>query len=57
MLRVRGDPFPMWPAFPTSEYYGPSATPRQQQGTVRLPEPTQDSTGTTGTLPTFIMHR
>jgi hypothetical protein len=30
----------MWPAFPASEYYGPSATPRQQQRTVRLPEPT-----------------
>lgn len=29
----------MWPAFPASEYYGSSATPRRQQRTVRLPRP------------------
>jgi hypothetical protein len=27
----------MWPAFPASEYYGSSATPRRQQRTMRLP--------------------
>jgi hypothetical protein len=27
----------MWPALPTSDYYGSSATPRRQQRTVRLP--------------------
>jgi hypothetical protein len=27
----------MYRAFPGSEYYGPSATPRRQQRTVRLP--------------------
>ena len=27
----------MWPAFPASDYYGSSATPRRQQRTVRLP--------------------
>ena len=27
----------MWPAFPTSEYYGGSATPRCQQRALRLP--------------------
>lgn len=30
-------PFPMQPAFPTSEYYGGSATPRCQQRALRLP--------------------
>jgi hypothetical protein len=30
-------PFPMYRAFPGSEYYGGSATPRRQQRTVRLP--------------------
>jgi hypothetical protein len=29
----------MRPAFPASEYYGSSATPRRQQRTVRLPQP------------------
>jgi hypothetical protein len=29
----------MWPAFPTADYYGSSATPRRQQRTVRLPRP------------------
>jgi hypothetical protein len=28
----------MWPAFPASEYYGSSATPRRQQRTVHLPQ-------------------
>ena len=28
----------MWPAFPASDYYGSSATPRRQQRTVRLPQ-------------------
>jgi hypothetical protein len=27
----------MWPAFPASDYYGSSATPRRQQRTMRLP--------------------
>jgi hypothetical protein len=27
----------MWPALPTSDYYGSSATPRRQRRTVRLP--------------------
>jgi hypothetical protein len=31
------DPFAMRSAFPTSDYYGSSATPRRQQRTVRLP--------------------
>ena len=39
-------------AFPGSDYYGSSATPRRQQRTVRLPKP-EGSAGTAGTLPTF----
>ena len=36
------------------DYYGPSATPRRQQRTVRLPRTHQPgSAGTAGTLPTF----
>ena len=31
------DPFAMWPAFPTSDYYGSSAPPRQHQLTMSLP--------------------
>jgi hypothetical protein len=31
------DPFAMWPAFPTSDYYGSSAPPRRHQPTTDLP--------------------
>ena len=37
MLLVLLSPFPMWPAFPTSEYYGDSVTTRPQQRALRLP--------------------
>ena len=40
-------------AFPGSDYYGPSATPRRQQRTVRLPQTPKSLAGTAGTLPTF----
>jgi len=51
----------LWTAFPPSlvardchDYYGSSATSRQQQRTVRLPRAHQPgSAGTAGTLPTF----
>jgi hypothetical protein len=35
----------MWPAFPTSDYYGSSATPRRQQRTVRLPRTRRGGSG------------
>jgi hypothetical protein len=37
MLLVTLPPFPMWPAFPASEYCGGSATTRRQQRASRLP--------------------
>ncbi|HSH58285.1 MAG TPA: hypothetical protein VK988_01340 [Acidimicrobiales bacterium] len=37
MLLVTLSPFPMWPAFPASEYYGDSATTRRHQRASRLP--------------------
>jgi hypothetical protein len=40
-------------AFPGADYYGSSATPRQQQRTVRLPRTPKGSAGTAGTFPTF----
>jgi hypothetical protein len=43
----------MYRAFPGSDYYGSSATPRRQQRTVRLPQTAKGSAGTAGTLPTF----
>jgi hypothetical protein len=35
----------MWPAFPTSDYYGSSATPRRPQRTVRLPRTRRGGSG------------
>jgi len=37
MLLVTLPPFPMWPAFPASEYYGGSVTTRRQQRALCLP--------------------
>ena len=52
-------PFPMWPAFPTAEYYGGSATTRRHQRTLRLPVRllAADDEGDTGSLPTFTRDR
>ena len=38
-LRARCAPFAMWPAFPSSDYYGPSAPSPGHQQTARLPVP------------------
>jgi hypothetical protein len=43
----------MYRAFPGSDYYGSSATPRRQQRTVRLPRNPRGSAGTAGKFPTF----
>jgi len=49
----------MWPAFPTAEYYGGSATTRRHQRTLRLPVRllAADDEGDTGSLPTFTRDR
>src|SRR5512132_2991788 len=46
-------PFAMWPAFPTSDYYEGSATPRGHQPTTCLPA----CSGQPGALPTFTSDR
>ena len=45
----------MWPAFPTSDYYGSSAPPRQHRPTTDLPTapPEMVRSGTAGMVPTF----
>ena len=51
-------PFPRWPAFPASEYYGPSAPSRPDQQAMRPPGPgrrwRRRRAGRAGTVPTFI---
>jgi hypothetical protein len=51
-------PFLKWPAFPASQYYGPSAPPRPDQRAMHPPEPMRRwrrrSSGRAGTVPTFI---
>jgi len=51
-------PFPRWPAFPASEYYGPSAPSRPDRQAMRPPGPVrrwrQRPSGRAGTVPTFI---
>jgi len=49
-------PFPMQTAFPSSEYYGGSVTPRAHQRTSRLTGRHQRPAAT-GVLPTFTMIR
>jgi hypothetical protein len=46
----------MWTAFPSSEYYGGSATPRARQRTSRLTGRHQRPVAL-GALPTFTMNR
>ena len=46
----------MWTAFPSSEYYGGSATPRAHQRTSRLADRHQRPAAL-GALPTFTMIR
>ena len=52
-------PFPMWTAFPSSEYYGHSAPRRPAQRAVRLARapPGWCCTGRTGTVPMFTVSR
>ena len=52
-------PFAMCPAFPCSDYYGPSAPSRRHQPTVGLPAAALAAAGegNTGTVPTFTMYR
>lgn len=49
------DPFAIWSAFPTSDYYESSAPPRRHQLTTDLPTGQLAATGfgTTGMIPTF----
>ena len=51
-------PFPKWPAFPASQYYGPSAPSRPDRQAMHPPEPVRRwwrrSSGSAGTVPTFI---
>jgi hypothetical protein len=51
-------PFPKWPAFPASQYYGPLAPSRPDRQAMRPPGPMRRwrrrSAGRAGTVPTFI---
>src|SRR3954447_24325433 len=51
-------PSPRWPAFPASEYYGPSAPSRPDRQAMRPPGPARRwqrrRSGRAGTVPTFI---
>jgi len=49
----------MWPAFPASDYYGPSAPARGHQPTAGLPAAAHPGRrkGDSGTVPTFTMSR
>ena len=51
--------FALWPAFPTSDYYGGSATSPAAEPTTRRPAGDLDShqRGRPGMLPTFTAHR
>ena len=53
------DPFAMWPAFPTSDYYGSSAPPRQHRPTTDLPTapPEMVRSGTAGMVPRSLLIR
>lgn len=50
-------PFALWPAFPASDYYGTSATPRPHQATMALPALLVQGMGAAVTLPTFTAIR
>ena len=52
-------PFPMWPAFPASEYYGGSATTRRNSGRCACPPTSRllAGMGNVGSLPTFTVDR
>ena len=49
----------MWPAFPTSDYYGPSAPPSRHQQTTCLAaaDPDGRQVGAERTVPTFTTDR
>ena len=54
--RIPLPPLAMWPAFPTSDYYGGSAPPGHDRPTVRpapTPRWTHDNKGSNGVVPVF----
>src|SRR5262249_11229445 len=50
-------PFAMWPAFPTSDYYGGSAPAWRHQATTALPVPTWLVGGRSQAVPVFTAYR
>ena len=50
-------PFAMWPAFPTSDYYGTSVTAHRQQVASALPVLQTQAEGAGKLLPTFTVIR